>query len=279
MGLLMGPAIDGSTRLLAVLGDPIAQVGAPAAWTGLFARQGINAVGVPLHVSADALPAMFNGLRELRNLVGLIVTIPHKPAMLDLVDEASARARQVGAVNVVVFRADGAAVGDILDGVGFVNGLHARGQSLDGRRALVVGAGGVGSAIAFALADAGVQAVRVNDALPERAARLAARLRAANVDARAAGPDPAGFDLVVNASPMGMRPDDPLPVDCARLDPSAVVADVVLHATLTPFLVAARQRGCYVQPGTHMMNYQIAHMAAFFGLPDGDWSPEGVSTR
>jgi shikimate dehydrogenase len=272
-----GPLINGSTRVLGVIGDPIAQVRAPGVWTALFERNGVNAVCIPLHIQSAGLPALFAALQTVRNVLGVIVTIPHKPAILHLVDEATDRARRVGAVNVVRIDEGGRTSGDILDGEGFVAGLRAGGQQIAGRRALVVGSGGVGSAIAFALAGASVREVAVSDVLPDRARQLVARLTAAGYPARVSAPDAYGFDLVVNASPAGMRPGDPLPVDCTRLDSEAIVGDVVVAAGLTPLLTLARGRGCFVQPGSVMSDHQVTDMVKFFGLPAGDWSPEAIA--
>jgi shikimate dehydrogenase len=197
--------------------------------------------------------------------------------MLDLVDEASPRAGQVGAVNVVAFDAERRARGDILDGEGLVESLRVRGQRLEGRRALIVGAGGVGSAIAFALAGAGVREVTVSDIAVHRADQLAARLESAGYAARVGAPDPHDYDLVVNATPLGMRADDPLPFDVERVDPAAIVADVVIQSALTRVLTAARARGCFVHPGTYMSDAQVLTMAEFFGFGPGDWSPDSLS--
>jgi shikimate dehydrogenase len=273
----MGPRVDGSTRVLGVIGDPIAQVRAPGVWTALFSSNGVNAVCVPLHVQPSVLPAFFEAIRSVRNVPGLIVTIPHKPAMLQLVDEPTERARQVGAVNVVRIDQDGRTRGDILDGEGFISGLRAGGQHIAGRRALVVGCGGVGAAIAFAVAGAGVRDVAVFDLAADRAQQLVTRLTAAGYAARLGAPDADGFDLVINASPAGMRHGDPPPVDCARLDAQAIVADVVVHAQLTPLLATARARGCFIQPGTVMSDHQVPALAEFLGFPAGDWSPVAIA--
>jgi shikimate dehydrogenase len=264
---------------LGVVGDPIAQVRAPGVWSLLFQHNGVNAVCVPLHVEPANLPAFFDGVRRLRNLVGLIVTIPHKPVVLRWVDEASPRAAQVGACNAVVVESSGRTRGDMFDGVGFVAGLREAGQSVRGRRALLVGSGGVGSAIAFGLAEAGVDSVSVSDVIAERAEALSARLLAAGYRSAVSAPDPAGFDLVVNASPAGMHVGDPLPFDCSRLDATAIVGDVVIshEQEVTPLVVAARERGCFVQPGTVMTDHQIAEMARFFGFESGDWSADTIA--
>ncbi|MBV9324144.1 MAG: shikimate dehydrogenase [Chloroflexi bacterium] len=269
--------VNGSTRLLGVVGDPIAQVRAPGVWTALFQRNRVNCVCLPCHVAPAQLATFFAGVRSLRNLAGLIVTIPHKPAIVGLLDDVSERARQVGAANVVRFDQDGRSFGDILDGEGLVSGLRGAGQQINGRRALVVGSGGVGSAIAFALAHAGVTEVALSDIAEGRAASLAQRLNGAGYSGRVHGPDPASFDLIVNASPLGMRADDPLPFDCARLDSHAIVADVVIHDGLTPLLHAAQKRGCYVQPGTVMSDHQVPEMADFFDFGSGDWTPQAIA--
>jgi shikimate dehydrogenase len=269
----MGAVLDGSTRLLGVIGDPIEQVRSPQVWSVLFQRNAINAACVPLHVRSADVKLVFGGLRAVSNVQGLIATIPHKPAMLDLVDEASPRARQVGAVNVVAFDAERRARGDILDGQGLVESLRMRGQRLDGRRALIVGAGGVGSAIAFALAGAGVREVTVSDIAVHRAEQLAARLASAGHAARVGAPDPHERDLIVNATPLGMRAHDPLPFDVERLEPEVIVADVVIQSALTPVLTAAQARGCFVHPGIYMSDAQVLTMAEFFGFGPGDWAP------
>jgi shikimate dehydrogenase len=268
--------MDGSTRVLAVLGDPISQVRSPGVWSALFQHNGVNAACVPFHVQPSDLEAVFGGLRAARNIQGLIVTIPHKPAMLRLVDEATPRARQVGAVNVVAFDAQRRTCGDSLDGAGLVESLHARGQRIRGRRALVVGAGGVGSAIAFAVASAGVSEVLVSDIAEQRAEQLGARLRDAGYGAQVGAPDPRGFDLVINATPLGMRASDPLPVDATCLESKAIVADVVIQPELTPILAAARARGCFVHPGVLMSDAQVVMMASFFGFGEGDWTAETI---
>jgi len=215
--------VNGSTRVLGVVGDPIAQVRAPRVWTALFQLNGVNAVCVPLHVQSAGLPALFEAARAVRNVQGLIITIPHKPAALQLIDEPTHRARQVGAVNVVCLSPDGRLRGDILDGEGLVSGLPAAGQAIDGRRALIVGCGGVGSAIAFAVASARVREIALSDVLPQRAEQL------------------------------------------------------VVNPGLTPLLAAARERGCFVQPGSVMSDHQVPQMATFFGFPAGDWSPQAIA--
>ncbi|NIH88355.1 shikimate dehydrogenase family protein [Amycolatopsis granulosa] len=277
-------AISGSTRLVGVIGDPIQQVQAPALWTDLFRANGVDAVCVPMHVTTAGLGELVTGAAQVRNLIGLIVTVPHKPAAFALSRRASARARRTGAANLLRFERTGPdglveTVSDMVDGIGFVSALRARGFDPGGKSVLVVGAGGVGAALVDSLVEAGARSVLVHDNLPGRAAALAERFGPASgvrAGQRPGGPDPAEVmaDLVVNATPIGMRAEDPLPFDCSRLRPPTVVADVVAAPDTTRLIEFAESRGCQVQRGMAMMHHQIPHVARFFGWTEGMWSPE-----
>ncbi|MTV19120.1 MULTISPECIES: shikimate dehydrogenase [Bradyrhizobium] len=273
----MHKIVDGSTQILGIVGDPIQQVRAPEVWSALFRANGFNAVCVPLHVRPAELEVFLTGLRTIQNLAGLIVTIPHKLAAVHFADILTERARRVQSVNVMRRDNDGRWCGDILDGIGFVNGLLGGGQRVEGRRALVVGSGGAGTAIAFAIAEAKAACVHVSDIAADRASALASRLRGAGISSGISAASARGYDLVVNASPIGMKPDDPISIDCTDLAHHALVADVVVHPPMTPLLATARARGCHVQPGTVMMDNQLTAMREFLGFPEGDYSPAAVA--
>jgi shikimate dehydrogenase len=264
------PIIDGATRVLGIVGHPIAQVRAPEVWTGLFQWHGINMICVPFHVLPEHLASFFAGLRAVKNLAGMIVTIPHKPASVELVDSLTERAEMVRSVNFITSDEDGKWRGDITDGIGFVENLKTNAANPKGKRTLLVGTGGVGTAIAFALAESGVSELVVYDKDTSRSSNLAQRLAQAGHPVRAGAPDPAGFELVVNASPVGMRGDDPLPVDADRIEPGIVVADVIVHET--ELLRRAAKLGCRTVDGTGMMEHQLATMANHLGLGDRDFS-------
>jgi shikimate dehydrogenase len=134
---------------------------------------------------------------------------------------------------------------------------------------LVVGAGGVGSAIAASFAAAGVASLTVFDLHASTMESLAQRLRehCPGVDVRTGSADPAGHDIVVNATPLGMQPGDPLPLDVSRLTPGTFVGEVVMSREITPLLSAALDRGCATQVGTDMLFEQIPAYLEFFGLP------------
>lgn len=270
--------ITGATRLIAIIGDPIRQVRSPEVWNALLRSNGVDAVFVPMQVSAAGLDDFLRGAKALRNFCGLVVTIPHKPAALGHVGRPTERARLVGAVNMIRLEADGQWAGDIVDGVGFVEGLRLRGKDVAGRRALVVGSGGAGTAIAFALAEARAAEIGIFDVARHRAEDVATRLKAIGVHAQAvAAADPAGYDLAVNATPLGLKAGDPLPMDLGRVGAGTIIADAVVFPRITPLLAAAEQRGCFVQPGACMMDPQIALQAKFFGLESGDWSPQAIA--
>lgn len=259
--------INGHTRLYAHIGDPIDIVRSPWIYNPWFLGQGIDASLVPMSVSRERLQVSVEALRHMANVHGLIVTMPHKVAIVGLLDSASEAVRAAGSCNAVVKRTDGTLHGDLFDGTGFVQGLLRREFTIQGARCLVIGAGGVGSAIVAALAAEDAMLVRVFDPATGNLSRLVARVAAAYPATRveAGTNDPEGFDLVVNASPLGMRPDDPLPVDVRRLAPQAFIGEVVMKPALTPFLAAAQARGLRVQAGVDMLYEQIPLYLEMFG--------------
>lgn len=258
--------ITGKARLYAIVGDPIAHVRVPAVFNARFAERDTDAACVPLHVTAAGLVAAIGGLRALQNLDGFVVTAPHKHTTADLCDEVIGEGRLVGAVNAVRRTAEGRLVGDLFDGQGFVAGLRAAGHSPQGRRAFVAGAGGAAAAVSFALARAGVAAITIHNRTAPRAEALARKLRAAypSCDVRTGAADPAGHDLAVNATSVGLEPGDPLPFQVSGLERTTVVAEVLMKPEKTPLLVAAERHGCPIHLGRHMLDSQVDLMFAFF---------------
>ena len=261
--------ISGHTRLIAHIGVPTESFKAPMIYNPYFADRDIDVVVVPMGSEPEDFPGLLQGVARLRNFAGALITMPHKVTVVGLLDEVSPTVRACGACNAVRRGPGGRLIGDMFDGEGFVRGALGKGRRVAGASALVVGAGGVGSAIAASLAHAGLARLGLFDADPARAVALAGRL-AAEYPALALATgsnDPAGWQIVVNATPLGMQAGDPLPMDVARIDPSAFVGEVVMKAELTPFLAAARARGCATQVGTDMLFEQIPAYLGFFGLP------------
>ena len=262
---LTDPFPNGELRLYGLIGDPVSQVRAPHPATQLMRKAGLNGALVPLHVRAENLARIFSTLGSIENIDGLVITVPHKIAMAELVDDLSERARLVGAINIARHDGRGRWLGDIVDGLGFVRGLEQIGFDPMGAEALVVGAGGAGSAIATELVVRGAH-VRVYDSSLNRATALVRRLRLGGFEKieLAERSDPGGASLVVNATPLGMKLGDPLPVDPGLLKPAMTVAEVVTSPANTALLEYARHIGCRIQFGEAMMLNQLHLMLDFF---------------
>jgi shikimate dehydrogenase len=260
--------IRGTTTLIAHFGDPIAPVKSPMIYNPYFESAGIDAVVVPMGVRSADYAAALQAVFRFTNVRGALVTMPHKVTTVGLVQQCTTAVRIAGSCNAVVRRPDGSLLGDLFDGAGFVRGAERKGFRFAGTRCLVVGTGGVGSAIAAALAAAGPAAISLFDANPAGADALATRLRQhyPKIDVRTGSNDPAGFDLVVNATPLGMNTDDPLPLDVSHLSPQTFVGEVVMKQEITPLLRAATERGCQIQVGTDMLFEQIPLYLEFFGF-------------
>lgn len=246
-------SLDGSTRLHFIVGDPIAQVKSPAGVSQAFADAGLNALCVPAHVSPADLADWLRGVTLAHNVDGIIVTVPHKMACLSLCGTLTERARFVGAVNTMRRNANGSWHGDMFDGEGFVRALLAKGGQLAGRTAMLVGAGGAGSAIAHSFVLAGVSRLAIHDPDAGRRDGLIARLGAMGKGEVVAGSaDPTGFDVVINATPMGMREGDPLPIEAGKLVASQFAGCVITSPAVSPWLQAARDKGCNSLVGADM---------------------------
>ncbi|MDX3808547.1 shikimate dehydrogenase family protein [Bosea thiooxidans] len=261
--------ITGTTRLIAHLGYPTESFKAPMIYNPYFEREGIDAVVVPMGCRPEDYPDFLRLVFRLSNAHGALVTMPHKVTTVGLVDDLLPTAAIAGACNAVRREPDGRLTGEMFDGEGFVRGVLRKGREIAGKRALVLGTGGVGSAIAASLAKAGVSALGLYDINGPAAEALGARLvRYYPALALSVGSnDPAGFDIVVNATPLGMKPGDPLPLEITRLDPATFVGEVVMAEEITPFLAAACGRGCAVQVGKDMLFEQIPAYLEFFGFP------------
>ncbi|MBU9561071.1 shikimate dehydrogenase [Burkholderia multivorans] len=264
--------ISGTTELLAIVGSPIAQVKSPQNFNAWFARHGEDASMIPIDLERESLDAFVRTLRAWRNLRGCVITVPYKQAIAARIDTLTERARALESVNVIRREADGTLAGDMLDGDGFLKAAREHGFSPRGARALVVGAGGAGSAIAWALCEHGAAALTLVDLDASRTQRLRALLRARfpAVDTGTQVGSLAAFDLVVNASPAGMPGNDVLPLAetrLATLRADTLVADVVTTPDITRFLALARRAGCRIQTGAEMALAQFDDLRAFMTRP------------
>jgi shikimate dehydrogenase len=266
--------ISGRTSLIAHLGYPTETFKAPMIYNPWFERHGIDAIVVPMGVMADDYPVFLRSLFRLSNIHGALVTMPHKVTTVGLLDTLSVAVQVAGSCNAILRRPDGSLHGDMFDGEGFTRGAKRKGFAFAGADCLVVGAGGVGSAIAASIAAEGPRLLALFDTRADAAKGLAERLRRHYPDLRVELRDnePAGYHLVVNATPLGMQAGDKLPFDPSRLDPATFVGEVVLKAEMTPLLEAAASRGCRYLVGTDMLFEQIPAYLEFFGY--GTTTPE-----
>jgi shikimate dehydrogenase len=261
--------ITGHTEIIAHIGYPTHSFKAPMIYNPYFDSANIDAVVVPMGCKAEDYPVFLKSVFNLSNIRGALITMPHKVTTVGLLDEVSAAVKVAGACNAVKRLPDGRLVGDMFDGEGFVRGVLRKGLKLQGARVLVVGSGGVGCAIAASLAGAGIAAITLYDVNDASAKALGARLKEHHpqIDVQTGSNDPQGFDLVVNATPMGMNPGDPLPIDMDRVSTNTFIGEVVMKTEITPFLAAARAKGCATQVGTDMLFEQIPAYLEFFGFP------------
>ena len=266
---MMNLNLTGATRLNIILGDPIAQVKSPGGVTQAFIDRGHDGMLVPVQVGVEDLEALLKLADTIKNLDGVIVTVPHKFSCFKHCSSTSARAGFLGAVNIMRRRKEGGWHGDMVDGLGFVGAVRGKGYDPKGKRALLIGAGGAGSAIAMALVEAGVRELAVHDEDAKRRDHLIDRLATlGKADIRVGSSDPEGYDLVANATPAGMKAGDPLPVDVAKLTPTTFVGCVITVPAVSPLIEAARKIGCPTSTGTEMYNALQGSMLDFLLAPE-----------
>lgn len=245
--------LNGATRVHFIVGDPIAQVKSPGGVTQAFENHGRNAICVPAHVAPSDLTAWKEGVSLSKNVDGIIVTVPHKFACFELCATTSERAAFLHTVNTMRRNPDGSWHGDMFDGLGFVEAMRSKGCEPQGKKALLVGAGGAGSAIAHALVLAGVRELAIHDPDTSRRDTLIARVDSLGLGTVVAGsPDPSGVDIALNATPIGMKDGDPHPIDSTRFTQAMFVGCVITAPALTPMIAAAREKGCNTMTGVDM---------------------------
>ena len=260
--------ISGKTTLIAHVGYPTEAFKAPLIYNPWFDKAGIDAVVVPMGILPEDYPTVLKSLFRLTNIRGALVTMPHKVTTVALLDEVSTAVQVAGSCNAILRRPDGTLVGDMFDGAGFTRGLKRKNFKFEGASCLVVGTGGVGCAIAASIAGEGVAKLFVSDTNTASAEGLAARLKHhyPKMETGLRSNDPTGYNLVVNATPLGMKASDPYPIDVTRLASSTFVGEVVMKQEITPLLQVAREKGCRYQVGTDMLFEQIPAYLEFFGF-------------
>lgn len=262
---------SGKADVFVMLAHPVAHAKSPGMFNELMEREGLDSLMVPVTCAPEDFDTFWAGLSAMENLKGMIISVPFKQRVFEKCATAHPRAARVGAANTVVRGPDGAWHADNFDGVGFMDGLAAAGIEVAGQRVLQVGAGGAGASLAYCLAEAGAAAVTISDTAGDRAETLAARVAQTFPDCAliAGPPDPMGHDIVINATPMGLSPDDPLPLDVARLTADMTVVDIIMDPVETPLLRHAKALGCRVQYGQPMMDCQMTAMGDCLRVLEG----------
>ena len=244
---------SGATRVHMIVGDPIAQVKSPFGVTQAFEQHGKDAVCIPAQVPTQDLKQWFEGVSLMRNVDGIIVTVPHKFDCQALCTTSSPRAEFLGAVNTIRRNTDGSWHGDMFDGLAYVKAIESKGFNLKNKKALLVGAGGAGSAIAHSLVLAGVNELAIHDENSERRESLIHRLNSLKQSRVYGGSsNPTGFDVAINATPVGMREIDPSPIDAHAITPTMFIGCVITAPAITPLIATARSKGCSTTTGADM---------------------------
>ena len=272
----MNSTINGSTDVFLIAGDPVEQVRAPQVFNLIFKTLGINAVLVPAHVRAQDIHGFVQSAFLAQNIKGMFLAIPHKALVMGLLSSCNSHGQAAGAVNGIRRNLQGQFEGGLFDGIGFVRALDYFGVAYAGKKILILGAGGGASAIAAALAlttSGSPMQISLYDPSPGKAQAVASQIAAAVTPTQtqclaARSNDPAGFDVVVNASPLGLAAGDAMPCDVSRLASHAAVVDILMKNQPTPFLQAARSRGLQAEAGFEMLIQQAPDYLEFFGYPE-----------
>ncbi|TYL48839.1 shikimate dehydrogenase family protein [Marinomonas sp. IMCC 4694] len=256
--------ITGDTRLFPILGDPIAQVRSPEFLTRILQRRQENGIVTPMHVAPEHFTQVMESLRYTQNVHGIVITIPHKIPALAACDSTSERAQFIGSVNIIRKQNDGLLYGDNVDGIGYLDGVKKEGFEVSNTRALLIGAGGAGSAVAFEILQRGAAYLAIFDLDQQRLHSLIERLNMRFPNRAGVGnQDPTGFDFIANVTPVGMRPNDPYPVDIHKLHSGQFVADAITKPEVSPMIEHARSLGCCTMVGAGMFNAEAEILVEF----------------
>lgn len=265
---------SGKADVFYMLAHPVGHAKSPGIFNEIFEEKGLDSLMVPVSCKPEDFEAFWAGVTATENVRGVIVSVPYKTAVYAKCSSAHDRAARVESANSVRRLPDGTWYADNFDGVGFVDALKDGGHPIAGKRVLLVGAGGAGASLAYCLAEEGAVEIRLADVDRQRAERLAGLVAKAfpNCSVQVGEADPSGMELVVNATPMGLKTGDPLPLDTSKLTADMTVMDIIMEPAETQLLKAAREAGCKVQAGRPMMDFQVKGMSEFFEIDRADRS-------
>jgi shikimate dehydrogenase len=261
--------VNGKTRVYGIVGDPIEQVRSPEMVTWEMQKRHHNAVLIPMHIARDEFDTVMPHIMRMRNLDGLIFTIPFKAQAIALAKTLGPQASQIGAINALKKHSNGAWSGEIFDGMGCVEAFKQRGITLQDKRLQLIGLGGAGSAICVALAYEKPKLLRlfdINAQTTERMAKMVNTISPQTV-VEVGLPLAEGIDILLNASPVGMLSDARLPLAVEQFKKELIVFDAIVMPENTPLLSLAQDCGCQVVRGREMMLGQISKIVDYFFAP------------
>lgn len=261
--------VNGKTRVYGIVGDPIEQVRSPEMVTWEMQKRDHNAVLIPMHIARDEFDTVMPQIMRMRNLDGLIFTIPFKAQAIALAKTLGPQASQIGAINALKKHSNGAWSGEIFDGIGCVEAFKQRGITLQDKRLQLIGLGGAGSAICVALAYEKPKLLRlfdINAQTTERMAKMVNTISPQTV-VEVGLPLAEGIDILLNASPVGMLSDARLPLAVEQFKKELIVFDAIVMPENTPLLSLAQDCGCQVVRGREMMLGQISKIVDYFFAP------------
>jgi shikimate dehydrogenase len=262
-------SISGRTKLLAILGDPLVNARTPTLANDIL--QARNRFGefvlMPVQVAANDLPTAIAALRRIANFAGAVITMPHKSAVVSLLDEMTPEVRVVGAANVIRRDEAGRLIGTVLDGEGFVGGLLSHNHAVNEQHCLLLGAGGAASAIAYALLKHGCGSLTIHNRSQSKTEALAARLREVfpQRDIRTSTAVNEHYDIAINATSLGMHTTDALPLPPELMARCKLIAECVVTQDMTPLLKTAQAAGHPIHLGLHMLQAQMELLLTFMG--------------
>jgi shikimate dehydrogenase len=262
--------VNGKTRIFGIVGHPIEQVRSPEMITAELVSRGLNSLMVPVHVLPANFDRVMPELLKLQNFDGFVFTIPFKGEARRFASQLGPQASFVGAVNALVRTDDGQWLGDIFDGLGCVEAFRRRDVSFAGKRVMMIGVGGAGSAIAVAVGREGPASMRIFDPDAQRAEDGAEKVRRCSPSTQVEIGEPVvdGIDVLINASPVGMLDDTRMPIRAETLPRDLIVFDAIVKPEMTRLLSLARDSGCTFIQGREMMRGQISKIVDFFQTRD-----------
>ncbi|MEG3130453.1 shikimate dehydrogenase [Pantoea cypripedii] len=258
--------VDGRLMVLGILGDPIHQVKAPLMINAEIRRNQIaDTLMIPFHVTREGLNEFLTGLKSLQNFRGAIVTMPHKQAVMESLDQVSEQAKAIGACNVIRRETDGSLSGTMLDGEGFVSSLLVAGYQVQGKNVYLAGAGGAASAIAHALANNGVTSITLYNRTRAKAEGLRQALQSQyhGLNISLGTETPEHHDIAINATSAGMGDADLMPFSLEKLTPPTLICDIIIYPERTLLLQQAEKLGFPTHYGRAMLQQQISLMLKY----------------